>query len=632
MKRCVFIVALLFLLSVKSIYAQTNPYYKVTPEGTSTGTVRIVPAQSEYSACVHANWCNTTEAGCTLATSRRVKLQNAFQTPISGVPTYVIMCTGTGAGQLCTSGDPVADMKIYGRDNSSGRGATLTNANGVRVPNPLPVGTSIDGIEWEDNSGPGSVRRFSFINYFDQAITQKNTDSYSPKIGSQVFTASGICRSISWPVPPPPPGSEPPRTGCSDPTANGCTDPYGIIFDNATLEPVAGAKVTLYRERDDKKFTLYEPCEKTGCNLTNPQTVGADGLYNLVVPAGTYRMEVSPPILADRAKLHASVHRVYSDIYHGDPFVEAGVIVHLDIPVTADQATISSQQSKLMIYSYTIDRPTSTILFEGRASHPLTTVSSYTYLTTNTTANPLPARDTSIDTQQADTGGVFTIKLPLASIPSGESFGLLKLTKKNMADLASSGRKTGLTTVSAPDDSYITLNPIPEKIEGYLTDKSGTPLKNTRVDILLPYADTPYLSTTTDTTGFLQIPGSYLPPEPFTLNAPDTHTTWTTSEFLAGNGGFYEGEPRELTRPLTVLGRGNVILDTLPQNEQARVKEHITHEADKSAPLVQKDATATVTQLENTSKIVRYLIIVVLLLLLLIGVLIYTLRKQRVSS
>jgi hypothetical protein len=335
-------------------------------------------------------------------------------------------------------------------------------------------------------------------------------------------------------------------------------------------------------------------------------------------------MEVSPPILADRAKLHASAHRVYSDIYHGDPFVEAGVIVHLDIPVTADLATISSQQSKLMTYSYTIDRPTSTILFEGRASHPLTTVSSYTYLTTNTAANPLPVRDASIDTQQADTGGVFTIKLPLASIPSGESFGLLKLEKRNLSDLASSGRKTGLTTVSASDDSYITLNPIPEKIEGYLTDKAGNPLKNTRVDILLPYADTPYLSTTTDSSGFLQIPGSYLPSEPFTLNAPDTHTTWTTSEFLAGNTGFYEGEGKALVRPLSIVNEVTNSTTSGVMEKQAR-KTQIT------PPTTTQNMLNTTTQAVEQGKrmvLMRYLIFILVLMVLLILFVLMYLRQR----
>ncbi len=630
MKKTVLALIMLFSLEINGAYAQANPYYKVTPEGSISGSVRIVAAQSELSACVHANWCNTAEAGCTLTTARRVKLQNAFQSHLSSVPTYVIMCTGTGNGQICTSGDAAADMRIYGRDNSAGRGATLTDARGVRVSNPLPAGTSIDGIEWEDNSGPGSVRRFSFINYFDQAITQKNTDSSSPKIGSQVFTVSGSCRSISWPVPPPPPGSEPPRTGCSDPTANGCTDPYGIVFDNATLEPVAGAKVTLFRERDDKKFTLYEPCEKTGCNLTNPQVVGPDGLYSMVVPAGTYRMEVSSPILADHSKLNPATRRIYSDIYHGDSFVEAGVIVHLDIPVIADQAAIKAQKSTLMTYSYTIDKPTSTILFEGRASHPLTTVSSYTYLTSTGASNPhpLPVRDTSIDTQQADTGGVFVIRLPSASIPTGESFGLLKLDKRNISDLASSGRKTGLTTVSAEDTPYITLDPIPEKIEGYLYDSDNRPLTHTKVDILLPYATTPYLSTTTDATGFLQIPGSYLPSEPFTLKSPDTNTTWTTKDFLASNGGFYEEDPKELMRPLRVVGDGSVAIDSLPKNEQEQVKQRIYGEPPNADTVKRNEMLSQKSVTTNSNMLMTYLIIAVLLLIVLIGVMIYVVRKQ----
>ena len=109
---------LYLLITVGSVHAQSNPYYKVTPEGSSSGSVRITAAQNEFAACVHATWCNRVDAGCTITTPRRVRLQTAFQRHMSTVPTYVIMCTGTGNGQICTSGDSTADMKIYGRDNA----------------------------------------------------------------------------------------------------------------------------------------------------------------------------------------------------------------------------------------------------------------------------------------------------------------------------------------------------------------------------------------------------------------------------------------------------------------------------------------------------------------------------------
>jgi hypothetical protein len=481
-------------------------------------------------------------------------------------------------------------MKLYGRDNSAGVKAPFTN--------PLPPGTPIDGITW---SAPAHVvARFAFINFLDQAIVQGNTDSNSLKIGSQVFTPSSNCRSIA-------------------------TDPYGVVFDNASLEPVLGAEVWLYRLGERGEFAPLTGQDKVAGNLRNPQLVDADGVFNYVVDPGTYKLNVANnPIVSDVTKLNPKASRIYQDIYHGESFVEDGVIKHFNIPVTANPTTIAAQQSKLMTYSYTIDRPTSTILFEGRASHPLTTVSSYTYLTTNTAANPLPVRDASIDTQQADTGGVFTIKLPLASIPTGESFGLLKLEKRNLSDLASSGRKTGLTTVSASDDSYITLNPIPEKIEGYLTDKAGNPLKNTRVDILLPYADTPYLSTTTDSSGFLQIPGSYLPSEPFTLNAPDTHTTWTTSEFLAGNTGFYEGEGKALVRPLSIVNEVTNSTTSGVMEKQAR-KTQIT------PPTTTQNMLNTTTQAVEQGKrmvLMRYLIFILVLMVLLILFVLMYLRQR----
>ncbi|MEI7653431.1 MAG: hypothetical protein WCJ70_04135 [bacterium] len=561
-------------------HAQPNPYFKVVP--TDGGrSVRIVPAQAEHSACVHATLTGIT--GATLST--------AFEHPISTLPTYLVMCYGTGVGRVCSTGTTGGDMKLYGRDNSAGVKATT-------FTNPLPPGTPVDGITWV--APPHVTARFSFINFLDQAIVQGNTNNNSLKIGSQVFAPSSNCRSVA-------------------------TDPYGVVFDNTSLEPVAGAEVRLLRQRDKGEFTLYDKSEKVSGNLINPQAVGADGLFNFVVDPGTYKLEISNlPVVSDTTKHNPKASRVYTDLYHGESFIEDGVIKHFNIPVTANPATIAAQQSKLVTYSYTIDRPTSSILFEGRASHPLTTVESYTYLTSNTTPNPLPVREVSIDTQQADTGGVFTIKLPLASIPTSESFGLLKLTKKNIADLASSGRKTGLTTVSAEDVSYITLNPIPEKIEGYLTDKSGTPLKNMRVDILLPYADTPYLSTTTDSTGFLQIPGSYLPSEPFTLKSPDTQTTWTTSEFLAGNTGFYEVEGKELVKPLSIITEA-------ANSTTGGVMEKQTNKTQITPPTTTQNMLNTTTQAVEQGKrmvLTRYLIFILALMVLLVLFVFVYLRQK----
>ncbi len=579
---------LLFVVSALAFstaaHAQSNPYYKVV-QTDGNKSVRIVPAQAEHSACIHATLSGTTTA----------VLSEAFDRPISTLPTYMVMCYGTGMGRSCTTGTKDGDLKLYGRDNSGS----------VRSPdftNPLPPGTNITGLTWV--APPHVTARFSFINFLDQAIVQGNTNNNSLKIGSQVFAPSSNCRSIA-------------------------TDPYGVVFDNTSLEPVAGAEVRLLRQREKGEFTLYDKSEKVSGNLINPQVVDADGLFNFVVDPGTYKLEISNlPVVSDTTKHNPKASRVYTDLYHGESFVEDGVIKHFNVPVVANPATIAAQKSTLMAYSYTIDRPTNTILFEGRASHPLTTVESYTYLTSNTTPNPLPVREVSIDTQQADTGGVFTIKLPLASIPTGESFGLLKLIKKNIADLASSGRKTGLTTVSAEDTSYITLNPIPEKIEGYLTDKSGTPLKNTRVDVLLPYADTPYLSTTTDSTGFLQIPGSYLPSEPFTLKSPDTHTTWTTSEFLAGNTGFYEGEGKELVKPLSIITEA-------ANSTTNRGMEKQTKKTQITPPTTTQNMLNTTTQAVEQGKrmvLMRYLIFILTLMVLLVLFVFVYLRQKTIGE
>jgi hypothetical protein len=514
---------------------------------------------------------------------------------------------GTGNGKVCSSGNAEADRVIYGHANNVG-------ATGSTPTNPLPPGTPVDGLLW---SAPAHVQiQLVFINFIDRPATQVQPDRSSLKIGSQVFTPFGKCKTVG-------------------------TDPYGLVFDNTTLEPVLGAQVTLLKEREDKSFSIMQPCEKVACNLTNPQTVGADGLYSFVVPPGVYKMQTDIPLITDSTKLHPKAGDIYKDIYHGGSFLEDGSIVHLDIPVDADQAKIKAHAPKLMAYIYTVDKATDSLILEGRVSHPFTTVSAYTFKTTDAgQVLPQPAHpDQPEEKTTTDKAGVFKITIKQAALAGkGESFGLLKLEKKPPA-LAKRALGATLVTAAEADELHTTLllPPIPQKIEGFLTTSAGNPLPHTTVQIMLPYSQRAYTTAITSDTGFLQIPGDYLPSEPFTLYLPQHEITHTTGAFIASNASWYAEESVKLVDTSVVLTTTSSASLT-PQTSYTspssllhtpRISHTQAYPAPLHTPIVPHDTQGTNMQVvQETTTIVRYLIITLLLLILLVGCVVYVKKRK----
>ena len=70
-------------------------------------------------------------------------------------------------------------------------------------------------------------------------------------------------------------------------------DPFGIVFDSRSNAPVAGARVTLVDAATGAPARVFKRDNSPAPNVI---TTGADGRFSfLIVPAGSYRIEVLPP-------------------------------------------------------------------------------------------------------------------------------------------------------------------------------------------------------------------------------------------------------------------------------------------------------------------------------------------------
>ena len=97
--------------------------------------------------------------------------------------------------------------------------------------------------------------------------------------------------------------------------ANLSIDPLGIVFDEATGEPIQWAVVSLFDLSSDEIVQLppYLGQEQPNPELSNPQ-----GFYDFFVPPGEYRLRVTATDYED---------------FVGEPIVVSGNVVNLDVPM-----------------------------------------------------------------------------------------------------------------------------------------------------------------------------------------------------------------------------------------------------------------------------------------------------------
>lgn len=510
---------------------------------------------SQRWVCLKVDWCLDQEAFAKgkvvpnpicaqkIPNGHRVRLTaKSDAKPLPNTDTYILECLATTSGQVCTTGDSNKDMTIYGKDNTASLKTSddyqfegIFTSDGVTVTQ-NPVRSRANGdigpVEWQSYS-KGNARKFFGLNFFNPNMAATALGQGGEQQGTFSFeTQSNLknCVSINW-------------------------DPYGRVFDSKTLEPIPGASVTLFKQRDTGVFSELVPADIIGGAIENPYLTKGSGTYSFVIPDGVYKLSVTHPNYTfpnNDTVLNNNYIKAYSDLYPnatGVEIVQKGTIQHRDIPLDATNAG-NSYPVKLIEFFYNLDKSSNTLLLEGIASHPLTTIRLYSLKTSGILQTPI--RYKLLKTIAADRYGRFKIAIDQSAFGPTEIFGDMELEKVDLTKNTVSksplrelfsfifGRNVNAQQVSL---NVIRFNPILSMIKGYAYDLNKTVLPNATTDVYLAYSNKPYYETKTDANGYFDIPSANLPDSPYSLHyltATGTTQIINTSRFIAQNGSYLE--------------------------------------------------------------------------------------------
>lgn len=287
-------------------------------------------------------------------------------------------------------------------------------------------------------------------------------------------------------------------------------DPYGRVFDAASLKPVPQVNVTLL---DQSKAQASIP------GTPNPVSTIEDGIFNFLVPAGTYFLKT--PLTQTTAHTNASL--AYSNLYTYDAAIveQLGKAEQRDIPVVMPSAS----QPRLTLINYGQLQLAPKTRLEGRASWPLTIVQVIQGTTT-------------LATQQSDKFGYFSILVDNTSINPTQQL-TMQLVEVDLTTDAKNP-KTGGATVGK------SIDPIPSYLEGYAYDSAGQILPFAAVKVKLTMSDSVYFQTTADKNGFFTIAPRFLPIIGYYLEFTPANTLQnikvTIPEFAQKNKAYHDTE------------------------------------------------------------------------------------------
>jgi len=455
--------------------------------------------------------------------------------------TYINECLATATGQICTTGKKGLDISIYGVDNTAVLKTSsdyqfegLFAADGTTlISNPINSrgDRTIDPVYWKSYSS-GNGRRFLALNYFEPTTNQGAGEEKTQQIGTFSFedvVSQSDCISISW-------------------------DPYGRVFDSQTLEPVNKATVTLLKKRNDGSFTTMTTADLLGGNILNPQTIEEDGGFSFVVPDGTYKLTASHSNYVfpeDINNIQSNYSKIYSDIYPsltGEVIIQQGAIQHRDIPLKP-KTTAMASQAKLMEFFHDLDKPTSTIIVNGKVSHPFAKIKAYSL-------KPDPISQENVryrllpETASADKLGHFVLKVNQSQFEPTETFGeitLVKidLTQPNLAEKIKQWLLGFISKVNAQARlvASVKFEPILNYLEGYAYDSQGEVIPNSTVSIILNFSNKPSYQAKTDEKGYYKISSEFLPSMPYRITYTTTNgqvIPTSTSKFIVQNNNSIE--------------------------------------------------------------------------------------------
>lgn len=241
--------------------------------------------------------------------------------------TYIFECVQTDQGYRCTTGDGTLDQKLIGANHIPALSSSYqyqfvdyAHTDGRKItqsdPEQLPVS---DG---EGNFGPLEWESYTRIQVGRVMMAMQSLtdgDNLAGQHGTQkqgTFTFGDqsnktTCVMIKW-------------------------DPHGVVFDNETLAPLEGVKVSLYHRNKDGKYELMSGKELFG-GLINPVMTGGDGAFAFYVPNGIYKLQVQKegyePVYVP-ARIDEKAHGIYSQIYDGGDILTQGRLELRNVAMT----------------------------------------------------------------------------------------------------------------------------------------------------------------------------------------------------------------------------------------------------------------------------------------------------------
>ncbi len=565
----------------------------------------IVKAQelSQRWVCLNAERFGVHEAKLT------VKEDNKL---IPNSDTYIVECINNDSN--CTSGNSQLDLKIFGQNNLELLSNNFNYEFQGMTPNQNPIKSNASGfltepIIWKSYTSQAQTRRWLALNYFETETTLGTGNDKSQKLGTfsfeEIFNNSD-CVTLRW-------------------------DPYGRIFDTDTLEPVYGAKVSLFIKENNN----YKLFTNVVGGIINPITTKEDGAFSFVVPDGTYKLVVEMSnykFPVEINEVNNNYSKIYANIYPantGEDIIQKGAIQHRDIPIKP--LSISQDKEAVLLEKFENLNKTNKILnLTGRISHPFTKISAYSLKLNNNT------RSKEIATAKADKDGNFNLKINLSQLNEDEYFGDLVLTKINLTEnnLTKLLNKFFSFFVKKTYGQTITksyrLNPILNYIEGYAYNKNGDIMPNATVQVVLNFSQSPFYTTKTNEKGYFKISSNNLPSFPYKLIFIDSNgikLITNTSDFIAKNKEF-------LTLNKVNFNQFKIVTEESKLNQQKNniIKPTFINQApfnnfDNKENNLNKNQKSLTNSIKNNKLIIIFLILV-LLILGIFGLLYFYIKKR----
>ncbi len=538
------------------------------------------------------------------------KKTNQFPPP--GTDVYIVECIATDAGDKCTTGVANTDQFLFRNTNDLTYLKSQYKYELQNVSPAMPVKSTTDGkiptVSWTSEVHPTTGHRFFGVSIIPELMANQQ---YSPglKLTTFYFTnASEECGSLRW-------------------------DPYGRVFDSKSLEPINNVVVTLYEKTGDILKVVALP------GVINPQYTLQDGFFNFVVPDGTYvlKPQISSHTFPNTPSfLNPNYTKAYSDIYRGEDIVQAGTIQHRDIPIDPVGAPYQAPV-KIMDYSIVLNKVYAKYEISGEVSHPLSTIKAYngTKYITQVTASKFGRFDITIPSESVNPSDDIRLEaiktdLTYAGLPPTHQEFLPTLFTKLMP------------VVQAAIGNSISMQPIPNQLEGYAYDSAGQPVGKATVTIYLVSSKRPFTQVTADSGGYFKIPSQYLPPLPYVIEirSPNgTTNVMTTSQFAKANEKFINerkvnyGKYNPIPETPTTPGVGTVIPNYLTPEAGSTVSAIVSPTASSGSDWTEEENLTATPKPDSSSKFAaaKNFAVSVLLLLVVIGIIagIYFIYKKK---